>query len=199
VAARGGISITADQAAFRDALSALKAIDANTYKALRSEIRSIGKRIMREQEQAVKSTSSRGSRSGGAKTRALHAMRITADNGLSGSISASQARRANRATSLRAAAAGALTLEVRERPSARARESGVRIRMRAGKMPGDQKRLPKNMNRGRWRHPVFGNKEVWVSQQTDPPGWFDETFDRQRASATDAITDAFTRAWNSTR
>ncbi|MGZ4617180.1 MAG: hypothetical protein ACXV3F_00320 [Frankiaceae bacterium] len=31
-------------------------------------------------------------------------------------------------------------------------------------------------NRGRWRHPVFGNRDVWVSQTYEPAkGWFDNT------------------------
>lgn len=29
-------------------------------------------------------------------------------------------------------------------------------------------------NRGRLRHPVFGNRDVWVTQPV-PPGWFDDT------------------------
>jgi hypothetical protein len=32
--------------------------------------------------------------------------------------------------------------------------------------------LPAYMNAGFWRHPVFGNKKAWVTQQV-PPGWFD--------------------------
>jgi len=37
---------------------------------------------------------------------------------------------------------------------------------------GDKARLPRLMNRGSWRHPVFGNREVWVAQSSRFM-WFD--------------------------
>jgi hypothetical protein len=51
----------------------------------------------------------------------------------------------------------------------------VRIRVARNQLPADQWRLPKHLNKGVWRHPVFGNREVWVAQTTIPPGWFDRT------------------------
>jgi exonuclease VII large subunit len=38
---------------------------------------------------------------------------------------------------------------------------------------GDRGRLPQLMNRGTWRHPVYGNRDVWVDQRSRA-GWFDE-------------------------
>jgi hypothetical protein len=38
-------------------------------------------------------------------------------------------------------------------------------------MPPDQRKLPMYMNRGQWRHPVFGGPR-WVTQAVQP-GWFD--------------------------
>lgn len=35
----------------------------------------------------------------------------------------------------------------------------------------------RSTNRGRLRHPVFGNRDVWVTQSV-PPGWFDDTIKR---------------------
>lgn len=52
------------------------------------------------------------------------------------------------------------------------RSAGVNIRARASLMPRDQKKLPKYLNAGKWRHPVFGNRKNWV-EQVAPPGWFD--------------------------
>lgn len=41
-------------------------------------------------------------------------------------------------------------------------------------------------NKGRLRHPVFGNRDVWVTQAV-PPGWFDDTIKKdQRAIVRDA-------------
>lgn len=49
------------------------------------------------------------------------------------------------------------------------RDAGVAIRVDGRKMPSHQKALPKMMEgRKRWRHPVFGNREVWVTQTAHP-------------------------------
>jgi hypothetical protein len=58
------------------------------------------------------------------------------------------------------------------------RSAGVAIRVDGRKMPSGQKRLPALMegegvqrNRRvdtRWRHPVFGHREVWVQQDSHP-------------------------------
>lgn len=55
------------------------------------------------------------------------------------------------------------------------RDPGVRIVV--GKRGGGARQA----NRGRLRHPVFGNRERWVTQQVKP-GWFD---DPMAASAPD--------------
>lgn len=30
------------------------------------------------------------------------------------------------------------------------------------------------LNKGTWRHPLYGNREFWFIQQVDKPGWFDQ-------------------------
>lgn len=49
-----------------------------------------------------------------------------------------------------------------------ARTAGVRVVV--GKRAGGAQAA----NRGFIRHPVFGNRDVWVTQSV-PPGWFDDT------------------------
>lgn len=71
--------------------------------------------------------------------------------------------------SLRAALAKATTIQV----SLSGRRAGVRLRVAGKKMPDGEGRLPKiyehgNSSRGRWRHPVFGDDEVWVTQKATP-------------------------------
>lgn len=58
----------------------------------------------------------------------------------------------------------------------RTRTSGknVGVRIVAGKLDGTN--LPRRLNKGSWRHPVFGS-DTWVTQ-TIQPGWFDETIRR---------------------
>ncbi|MFJ6729988.1 hypothetical protein ACIQPQ_34325 [Streptomyces sp. NPDC091281] len=49
------------------------------------------------------------------------------------------------------------------------RDAGVAIRVDGRKMPSNMKALPKGMEgTKRWRHPVFGNREFWVTQQPHP-------------------------------
>lgn len=40
-----------------------------------------------------------------------------------------------------------------------------------GRMPPDLKNVPEQLNSGRLRHPVFGNKRRWVNQYASPPWW----------------------------
>jgi len=57
--------------------------------------------------------------------------------------------------------------------SVTARSAALRVRAAQAKMPHDQRRLPRYMNRGEWRHPVFSNEYRWV-KQTTAPAWFDD-------------------------
>lgn len=61
--------------------------------------------------------------------------------------------------------------------------TGIRIRSKRKGMPRGFEHAPKRMNaRGGWRHPVFGNKEVWVTQ-VGAPNWFDDVMRDQRPEA----------------
>jgi hypothetical protein len=64
------------------------------------------------------------------------------------------------------------------------RNAGVRIRARARKGGGDLKR----MNEGRLRHPVFGNRRVWVQQTAGViPGFLDDSFEKQKPEISRAV------------
>lgn len=59
-----------------------------------------------------------------------------------------------------------------------------RVQVRTGKNPGVRLVVGKragvrSTNRGIIRHPVFGNRENWVSQEVDG-GWFDETVKKNK-------------------
>jgi len=193
--------ITFDQAAFGASLRILKNVDKALYTNLRKTIRIEANKIKNAQAAAVKGTTSPSGGSGrrrlsggaGGEARASY---------ITGGVarSAADARRAGRARSLRSSAAGALKIEVRERPSARSRFIGVKIRMSSKALPFDQRRLPKHMNYGRWRHPVFGNMDgAWAVQVTTPVGWFDGTFAKMRAQAAIAIGKAIDDAFATTK
>lgn len=55
-------------------------------------------------------------------------------------------------------------------------DPSVSIISRRDKM-GDAPYMPARTNEGRWRHPVMGNMNVWVSQHSRQ-GWFDQTIAR---------------------
>ena len=81
---------------------------------------------------------------------------------------------AHRGSGLRASVARTVQTQVRTGGNS----ASVRIRSNAGLMPADQRKLPMYMNTGRWRHPVMGNRDAWVTQTVSPAGWFDRAMDR---------------------
>ena len=46
----------------------------------------------------------------------------------------------------------------------------VRFRVATSKLPLPLKNMPRKFDGDTWRHPVMGNREVWVGQSSDP--WF---------------------------
>ncbi|HEY6116223.1 MAG TPA: hypothetical protein VI172_09720 [Candidatus Dormibacteraeota bacterium] len=81
------------------------------------------------------------------------------------SIKSIPSKRPYTAEGLRGQLAKATRIEVRTV----GRDAGVAIRVDGRKMPSKMKALPKGMEgTKRWRHPVFGNREVWVNQAPHP-------------------------------
>lgn len=75
-------------------------------------------------------------------------------------------RRNTRSTGLRQRVARALSLEVKTSGSPR-----VRFVAKPEKMPPGQEKLPRHLDNPKgWRHPVFGNTEMWVAQKGG--SWF---------------------------
>lgn len=99
----------------------------------------------------------------GLKLGAKPALEATKKAALSLPVKAGQ----NPGTGLRKKMAKVANIQVRSS----GRDPGVRVRISRARM-GDQASLVKATNNGRWRHPVHGNREVWVTQ-TSRAGWFD--------------------------
>lgn len=90
------------------------------------------------------------------------------------------------------------------------REAGVRVRTDGRKMPSGMKSLPRlveglghkvDRRPGRWRHPVFGDRDTWVSQRPRPrfydtvASWPGELEARRRVvAAIDKVFDDIERA-----
>jgi hypothetical protein len=73
---------------------------------------------------------------------------------------------------LRATIADAIRISVRTGAS-----PGATVWVDKGRLPPDLKNMPKVINEGRIRHPVFGNRSRWVNQYASPP-WWDTTVRR---------------------
>lgn len=64
---------------------------------------------------------------------------------------------------------GALSKAVKLEVKTTGRQAGVAIRVDGRKMPSHMKSLPSMVEgKKRWRHPVFGNRENWVNQPSEP-------------------------------
>lgn len=97
-----------------------------------------------------------------------------------------------KSTGLRQAAAHSVKITVR----GSGKRTGVEIRSSRTVMPAGKGKLPRYMDRGSWRHPVYGGK-TWVTQTT-PPGWFLGTGAKMRPEAVrelSAVIDRFFSAW----
>jgi len=89
---------------------------------------------------------------------------------------------------LRAHVAAATDMQVRFAGD----DPAVRVRVAASKMPTSQRRLPRLLNKpGGWKHPVLGNRHVWVRQVGQ--NWFEPTARRHFpdfiAKSTAALND----------
>jgi hypothetical protein len=73
----------------------------------------------------------------------------------------------------RAGLRATIARSVRAKVSTSGNSASVRIQVNRNMLPPDQRTLPGHLNEGTWRHPVFGDRDVWVAQMA-PPGWFDD-------------------------
>ena len=87
-------------------------------------------------------------------------------------------------TGLRRSLARSVTVQV----SNSRRRAGVFIVAKASKMPAGQRTMPRAVRKGTWRHPVFGNRQVWVTQQGGD--WFDGPISAKAPAAERAVKKA---------
>lgn len=194
---RPAVLIDLDDATVAATMRILKAADKGLYDKVRKTMRSEATNIKARQAATVRGLSTSGSRgrSGSTRRAAYGFLRATSGRGGASRANERTLARAIKGSGLRESAARALKIEYRERATARRPFLGVRIRMSAGAMPPDQRRLPKHMNYGRWRHPVFGNRDNWTTQTIAPDGWFDGTFAAMKSGAAAAIDRAMKAAY----
>lgn len=104
---------------------------------------------------------------------------------------AKQAAKAEAGAGLRESIARATSGSI----STGSKTTGVSVswRVRAAKMANSQRKLPKDFNRAKgWRHPVFGDRQVWVTQHGAP--YFDVVIKRHEDYLRDRVVDGMQRA-----
>lgn len=104
---------------------------------------------------------------------------------------AKQAAKADTGAGLRETIARAVSGSI----STGSRSTGVSVTWKAAaaKMPNKQRYLPKGFNSVKgWRHPVFGNREVWVAQKGMP--FFDATIKRHREELEKRVVEGMQKA-----
>lgn len=149
---------------FRRAAAKLKAAgNGKLTREMGKKMKVAAKPAVDDAQRSVRGLNSAGVRGGGGQQRREFALSKTRK------VTERGRKRAFEGRGLRASIARAVQTQVRSGK----RTAGVRIRVNKSRLPASQRSLPGHMNRGKWRHPVFGNTSRWVGQTTTPPGWFD--------------------------
>lgn len=142
----------------------LKQYDERGGRALKNqmakEMRGLGDKLVKAEQAAAKNTKVRGIAGRGSSERVRYKRggRTGGGVGIRGNVANSIVKR-NRLTG---------------------REAGVEIRASRSKLPADFKKMAWALNRGAWRHPVYGDRSTWATQTVSPRGFFWRTRDEQK-------------------
>lgn len=182
------------QEQFRAAARQMAAAEKTTQAEVAKGFRAVAKPIVAAIRTEVKSSKGTAERGVHASTveRQLHTLARSGRGELKPlSDRQKQAlhKRLARAESLRdsiAAAAGSSA-------SAGNLKASLAFRVRAGALPPSQRKLPRRWDSPTgWRHPVFGNREVWVKQVGHP--YFRSTINSRRGELDSGVQAAFETA-----
>ena len=175
---------------FAAVAAALKQHSPELRKALTKGIGEAAKPVREQMRAAVTGLSTSSSGGGGSKARLAHQTRNSTRNMAEAAatgkrlLSAKAFAKAQARSGLRASVARGVRIETRTKGDA-----GVRIRAASSAMPPDQRKLPRLMNKGKWRHPVYGGSG-WAEQTVSPEGWFDKTAEAAGPTVAAAVTKA---------
>lgn len=199
----------ADQ--LRELAAKLKGADPKIRRELTTSLRKRVKPITAEIQQAVRTAPSHGSkgkgRNSGASRRTARALAQTKqisdyrarEIALKTGRTTEQVKTEHRAKQAAKAEAGSGLRETIARATAGSVTTsdktgvGIRWKVAAAKMPNKQRALPKGFNSPKgWRHPVYGNRNVWVAQHGTP--FFDTTIKKHQNDLRDAVVEGMSAA-----
>ena len=174
---------------FRRAAEALRGADKTVMsevgKSMRTAARPVVDRI-RAEVRSSKGESPKGVHASEVE-RQLHVLSRAGKRGvpLSERQVRSVQKRIAKMTSLRESIASASGSSV----SAGEKKVELAFKVRAAQLPPSQRKLPRRWDQENgWRHPVFGNRNVWVSQRGHP--YFRSTVYRSKDQLKGAVLDA---------
>lgn len=159
---------------FEDALAKLRVGPANIRRKLNKSVKDATAPVEKALKDAVMGIESQGKRGGGRSQRAAHLS------------SRSKSGKLPKHTGLRVNTARGITRKITYSGTS----AGVRIRADTKYLPESQKVMPRAMNDGKVRHPIFNDRSVWVDQTFTPAGWFDRTVAGRSAELVEKINAA---------
>lgn len=122
-------------------------------KQLAKEMRGLGDKIVRAEQESARRTKVRGVAGSGDNSRVRY-------------------KRGGSAAGSGKGIRGPVANSIMRRNRLSGREVGVEVRASKGKMPPGLEKMPWNLNRGGWKHPVFGDRSTWAAQVVTPAGFF---------------------------
>lgn len=158
----------------------LKEVDKRLATKLRKSIRTGVKPAVAATKTAIKTLPITGARGGGAKERKKY---VYAQS--KAKTKEKRQAKARRASGLRDTIARAIKVDIKTGK----KTAAVRILVDRSKLPPSQRTLPGHLDDPKgWRHPVFGDRDVWVAQKGGP--WFERTIRRHVGTVRNSILAA---------
>ena len=135
-------------------------------KDLAAEMRKIGDKVVLAEQAAIRGTTIKGvKKGGGLRNKRSKPLPKGSGTGIREPIADAIMRR-NRLTG---------------------KSVGVEIRVSKGKLPPSKRNLPSLTNKGKIRHPLFGDFEQWYEQVVTPAHWWTRTRKEQEAAVREDI------------
>ena len=178
---------------FRRAAASLRGANATVQREVAKSMRGVARPVVsavRSEVQSSKGHSQRGVHASEVE-RQLHVLSRSGRGGkpLTERQARSIAKRAEKMRSLRSNIAAATGASVSVNP----KQVTLAFRVRARQMPPSQRKLPRRWDQENgWRHPVFGNRNVWVTQYGHP--YFRKTIYSRKGEVTAGVVEALSRA-----
>lgn len=187
------VSMEIDAPDFVAISRALKAEKPHLRRELFRKIREAARPIVLDLRQAINSVDSQAEGSGGvglgSAQRAAYMVGKRGSSKYGADLLKYATREAGRA-GLRASIARSVRIVIKD--SGFSDQVGVRIKCDTSMLPADQRKLPRYIDRGQWRHPVYGT-HAWVTQTTTP-NWFTDTTNAARPQVIAKVRTALSEA-----